>query len=242
LLLFSSKKKKQTTACIIVVALDFGTTFSGVAWAQVTNPNEHYIINQWPSSVSSFIDGMTSEKVPTEVAFTYDGVTPKVIWGFQIPEAMPHKAKAQTLTCAEEAGLGAASNIRIISEPEATVIHVLKASNPHGLEIDDTIVLCDARVGMVDLITFTIVELRPTLRLQEAAPGAGGLSDSTFLDKRFEDFLQRRLSYCEGWESDTIEQAMLDFETVAKRRFAGDLIDDFVFPVPGIADNKDLGV
>lgn len=72
----------------IVVAVDFGTTFSGVAWAQTANitsfsspnfgtclkypqPDTHYIINQWPQNSSCSLDGMTCEKVPTEVAYKY---------------------------------------------------------------------------------------------------------------------------------------------------------------------------
>jgi hypothetical protein len=92
-----------------ILALDFGTTYSGVAWAQVSNvscyfqtifkgpfshffptqPESHYLINEWPVTVSGSIRGMTSEKVPTEIAFTYERGSPNPIWGFQIPEIMP---------------------------------------------------------------------------------------------------------------------------------------------------------
>lgn len=159
-----------------------------------------------------------------------------------VPAIWPESAKAATFACAEEAGLDKASNLRIISEPEAAAMHALQASNPHGLEVDDTIVLCDAGGGTVDPITFSIVELTPNLRLKEEAPGTGALCGSTFLNRRFEEFLERRLSYSPGWDRDTLEEALNRFETVAKRTFSGNADDDFYFPVPGIPDNEKAGV
>lgn len=267
---------------------------------------------------------MTSEKVTSEMAFTYESSTPKVVWGFQIPDSMPRlqwmklglepeqktglataisakhrdarrmelphhataesvvtdylralvdhvlktlrnqvgvaldsmeityvitvpaiwsdQAKARTLTCAEKAGLGESSKVHIVSEPEAAAIHTLKATNPHRLNVDDTIVICDAGGGTVDLITFTIVQLTPCLRLRESAPGTGKLCGSTFLNRSFEEFVRKRLGSCGGWDSDTMEQAMHRFELVTKRRFAGEPSDAFSFPVPGIPDSHELKV
>ncbi|PYI05259.1 actin-like ATPase domain-containing protein [Aspergillus sclerotiicarbonarius CBS 121057] len=308
----------------IVVVVDFGTTFSGVAWAQTSNPESHYIINQWPQSTTESSDGMTSEKVPSEVTYEYSKSGAKCLWGFQIIDSMPRiqwiklglapdqklgvgsrlsstysdcrripvpyhssaedvvtdylrslrehavnilksklgnsldstnvefvitvpaiwsdRAKMATLSCAEKAGYGESSAIRIISEPEAAAIHSLRASSPHGLEVGDTIVLCDAGGGTVDLITFTMVELLPNLRLKEEAPGTGSLCGSTFLNRRFEDLLNERLSSLPGWGRDTLDEAMQRFETVAKRSFSGNVDDDFMFPVPGIADSETAGV
>ncbi|PYH94592.1 actin-like ATPase domain-containing protein [Aspergillus ellipticus CBS 707.79] len=315
---------ETSTMRSIVTAVDFGTTFSGVAWAQTRNPDAHYIINQWPQSISGSCDGMASEKVPTEIAYQYTPPEPRYLWGFQIPETMPRmqwiklglvpdqksgigsrlameykdprrasvpyhssdeevvtdylrclrehtieilrskigisidntplefvitvpavwpdQAKVKTLNCAEKAGFGETSKIRIISEPEAAAIHSMSASSPHGLEVDDTIVICDAGGGTVDLITFTIVQLVPNLRLKEEAPGDGKLCGGTFVNRRFEEFLKERLSSNPGWELDTFNNAMHRFETVTKRTFSGNTDDDFMFPVPGIADTKELGV
>ncbi|GKZ29954.1 hypothetical protein AbraIFM66950_007292 [Aspergillus brasiliensis] len=146
------------------------------------------------------------------------------------------------MSCAEKAGFGEASKVRIVSEPEAAAIHSLRASSPHGLEVGDTIVLCDAGGGTVDLITFTIIELSPNMRLKEEAPGTGSLCGSTFLNRRFEEMLNDRLSSLPGWDRDTLDEAMHRFETVAKRTFSGNADDDFMFPVPGVADNQEVGV
>ncbi|KAJ9284373.1 hypothetical protein DTO021C3_8018 [Paecilomyces variotii] len=307
----------------IVIALDFGTTFSGAAWTVTDSPHEHYLINQWPSKASGSFGGLTSEKVPTEIAFEYSESGPTCLWGSEIPESMPrhqwiklaldptqkgsvprlsstcvdrrevpppyhaspeelvtsylscmHKhimrvleskigaafstmtweyvvtvpavwsdaAKARTNACAEKAGLGKISSTRMISEPEAAAIHALRSSNPRTLNVGDTIVLCDAGGGTVDLITFSIVELKPRLRLKEEAPGSGALCGSTFLNRRFEEFLEKKLSSEPGWGRDTLEEALQRFETVAKRVFDGNLHNEFMIPVPGIDDNDDLGV
>jgi molecular chaperone DnaK (HSP70) len=158
-----------------------------------------------------------------------------------VPAMWPEKAKAQTLCSAEKAGFGKQAEIHIISEPEAAAMHALQASNPHGLNVGDTIVLCDAGGGTVDLITFSVLQLHPSLQLQEEAPGNGSLCGSTFLNLRFEEFLQRRLSSCPGWARDTLDDALNRFEIV-KRTFAGNLNDDFLFPVPGITDDERKGV
>lgn len=115
-------------------------------------------------------------------------------------------------------------------------MHALHASNPHELEVSDTIVLCDAGGGTIDLITFPIVELGPKLRLKEEVSGNGALCGSTFLNKRFEKMLEERLASCPGWGRDTLEER---FENFAKRTFNGAVHYDFNFPVPGIADNED---
>jgi len=110
------------------------------------------------------------------------------------------------------------------------------------LKVGDTIVLCDAACGTVNLITFSTLQLIPTLCLKEEAPGAGSLCGSTFLNKRFEKFLEERLSSNAGWGMDTLDEALHRFETCTKRTFGGNLNDELMIPVPGIADNSELGV
>ncbi|KAE8411147.1 hypothetical protein BDV36DRAFT_306351 [Aspergillus pseudocaelatus] len=135
-----------------------------------------------------------------------------------------------TLRCAENAGFGENGTIRLISEPEAAAMHALNASNPHGLEVGDTVVLCDAGGGTVDLITFSIAEREPTPRLKEEASGDGSLCGKS------------RLSSMPGWGRDTLDEAMQRFETVIKRTFCGDVTQDSMIPVPGIADDSAIHV
>ncbi|KAL8721397.1 MAG: hypothetical protein Q9225_001912 [Loekoesia sp. 1 TL-2023] len=65
----------------ILVAVDFGTTYSGLCWAYTSTPEIQMPIDQWPDSLSGGLEGMSSEKVPTELQYTDQGYN----WGFQIP-------------------------------------------------------------------------------------------------------------------------------------------------------------
>jgi molecular chaperone DnaK (HSP70) len=62
----------------IVVSIDFGTTYSGVAWADTSRPDVQHVVTEWPA-VGSF---KSSAKVPTELRKVAAGWQ----WGFQIPE------------------------------------------------------------------------------------------------------------------------------------------------------------
>ncbi|KAI9836586.1 MAG: hypothetical protein M1819_001218 [Sarea resinae] len=70
----------------ILVAVDFGTTFSGIAWAQTKKPDIQTTIIQWPDSEGNGMEGITSDKVPTELRYDKGGL-PK--WGFQLDDSAP---------------------------------------------------------------------------------------------------------------------------------------------------------
>ena len=74
--------------------------------------------------------------------------------------------------------------------------------------------VCDAGGGTVDLISYTVVRLEPVLEVKEAAPGTGGLCGSTYLNRRFREYLEARLSTQEGWDEDTLEEAMEHFDQI----------------------------
>ena len=103
--------------------------------------------------------------------------------------------------------MGQGERLQIISEPEAAATYALDALDPHDLKVDDTFVLCDAGGGTVDLISYTVTELRPMLKIDEAASGTGGLCGSTYLNRIFEQLLIAKFGQNEGWEDDVIEEA-----------------------------------
>ncbi|KAF3104676.1 hypothetical protein TWF706_004461 [Orbilia oligospora] len=79
-----SQQKRKRTEPEIVIGIDWGTTWTGVAWTLVTektqNTNEEAKINviqQWPAG------SRTSDKVPTEFVYTEDGSRETLKWGFQ---------------------------------------------------------------------------------------------------------------------------------------------------------------
>ncbi|KAI0904020.1 actin-like ATPase domain-containing protein [Ustulina deusta] len=70
-------KKQSNLNDRLVIGIDFGTTYSGVAWATVDDleDGEINIISSWPGSRRE--DG----KAPTELFYEYD----KVMWGYEVP-------------------------------------------------------------------------------------------------------------------------------------------------------------
>ena len=156
-----------------------------------------------------------------------------------VPAIWQDAAKFRSRSCAKQAGLG--GNLQIISEPEAAVIYALDAMDPHKLKIGDTFVLCDAGGGTVDLITYTIEELKPLVKVCETVAGEGDPCGSTVLNNMFRVWLQGKFADHEDWDNDTLQEAMDRFEYHVKRKFAGGE-EDILIPVPGMSNDKSNGI
>ncbi|WZH46094.1 hypothetical protein QYS62_007164 [Fusarium acuminatum] len=76
--------KLKITDRKIIVGIDFGTTYSGVAWAESRNPSRRTCITQWPVS-STNKEGESSDKVPSKLRYNGN----KIEWGFSIPITAP---------------------------------------------------------------------------------------------------------------------------------------------------------
>jgi hypothetical protein len=94
----------------------------------------------------------------------------------------------------------------------------LQGLDPHGLKVGETFILCDAGGGTVDLISYTITNLKPILKVREAAPGSGGLCGSTFLNRRFGEFLVQKLGQEKGWDDEVLAEAMERFDSVVRSK------------------------
>jgi len=304
----------------IIVGIDFGTTYSGVAWAETQRPDRRVAITVWPISKTTR-EGESSDKVPTKLRYNNAG---EPEWGFSIPMNTPSDeviewfkldldpslqsmgtavtsaarrggrdvdklvtdymsalgdhlmytlreklgegvvkntplefvvtvpaiwsdlAKDKTKqACQKAVGLSATkSPIHLISEPEAAAIYALHGLDPHGLQVGDSFVICDAGGGTVDLISYTITSLKPILEVQEATPGTGALCGSTFLNMRFAKFLRAKLGKADGFDDEVLGDAMERFEKTVKRQFTLNARDDdtYTIPVGGLANNKELGI
>ncbi|KAF7559220.1 hypothetical protein G7046_g4942 [Stylonectria norvegica] len=77
-------EKLSITARKIIVGIDFGTTYSGVAWAETQRPDRRTAITTWPVS-KTIREGESSDKVPTKLRYNGDDVQ----WGFSIPLTAP---------------------------------------------------------------------------------------------------------------------------------------------------------
>ncbi|KAF3930695.1 hypothetical protein ABW19_dt0208425 [Dactylella cylindrospora] len=63
----------------IIVGVDFGTTYSAIAWGSSSDPDSIEIINDWPTSGRRVMDS-----VPTEISY-HEGSTVDFSWGYDIP-------------------------------------------------------------------------------------------------------------------------------------------------------------
>jgi molecular chaperone DnaK (HSP70) len=278
----------------IIVGIDFGTTYSGVAWAETQRPDRRVAVTVWPISKTTR-EGESSDKVPTKLRYSDANSDPE--WGFSIPMNAPSdeivewfkldldpslQSMGTAVTSAatrggrnvdklvtdylsalgdhlmytlrEKLGEGVVKNtalefvvtvpaiwsdlakdktkqacqravgnlskanppIHLISEPEAAAIYALHGLDPHGLKANDSFVICDAGGGTVDLISYTITNLKPILEVQEATPGTGALCGSTFLNMRFAKFLKAKLGKADGWDDEVLADAMERFEKTAR--------------------------
>ena len=151
-----------------------------------------------------------------------------------VPAIWDDAAKSRTQECAVTAGMG--NDIRIVTEPEAAVVHALDIMDLHNLEVGDTFVLCDAGGGTVDLISYNVTCLEPKVEIREAVAGSGAACGSIFLNRIFRKYLEEELEDLEGFGEDTIEDAMEDFENITKRKFTGEE-KDVIIRVPGLKDD-----
>ena len=79
-------------------------------------------------------------------------LTTRIEYVLTVPAVWSDSAKNATLQAAEKAGMGNKHELKLISEPEAAMLHALKTVQPQNLKVGDNFVICDAGGGTVDLI------------------------------------------------------------------------------------------
>lgn len=145
-----------------------------------------------------------------------------------VPAVWSDTAQAKTRTCAYNAGMG--KELQIISEPEAAAIYALNAMDPHSINVGDTLIICDAGGGTVDLISYTVSALKPILKVQEATTGSGRLCGSTFLNRILQKFLVDKLQLNSEWDDEVVEDATKRFYLVTKKAFRGGANEEHIIP------------
>jgi hypothetical protein len=165
--------------------------------------------------------------------------TTRIHYTITVPAIWNDTARAQTQDVASGAGMG--DSIQIISEPEAAMMYVFHAMNPENLKVEDKVLLVDAGGGTVDLITYTVESLQPIVEVREAVPGSGHACGSIFLNRIFRQWLAGHLRNLEGYDEDTLDEAMKEFEETTKRKFTGEE-QTVKIGVPGMMDCADKGI
>ncbi|OLN87951.1 Heat shock 70 kDa protein 12A 1 [Colletotrichum chlorophyti] len=148
-----------------------------------------------------------------------------------LPAIWPDYAKARMRRAAEGAGLlekrqAGETTLAFISEPEAAALATTKdvACKPMA-KVGDHFVVCDAGGGTVDLITYEITSLNPTV-VREAIKGDGALCGGVFLDEAFIELIKNKVTP-RAWAKVPVEEAanMLncDWENGIKQRYEGQI-------------------
>ncbi|KAG0644000.1 hypothetical protein HOY80DRAFT_1031541 [Tuber brumale] len=167
-------------------------------------------------------------------------------WVLTVPAVWSDAAKNATRRAAEGAGMGGpdGKGIRLISEPEAAAVYTLKAIQPNNLSVGDNFVVCDAGGGTVDLISYEITSVSPSLLLSESSIGTGGLCGSAFLNYAFEDHCRRRLGaeIYDRLKPKTRNMALKYWDEYVKRNFKDEEPEEeeeISVPLPGVADDEE---
>lgn len=145
-----------------------------------------------------------------------DGVlrTTPIDFVVTVPAIWSDLAKDKTRDACMRAlsSFGEGKVVQLVSEPEAAAIYSLDGISTHTLKKDDTFVVVDAGGGTVDLISYTISKLEPSLELIEAAPGTGGLCGSSYLNRAFGELLEEKLGAYPEFDDELRAEALEVFE------------------------------
>ncbi|RPA76189.1 actin-like ATPase domain-containing protein [Ascobolus immersus RN42] len=188
----------------------------------------------------------TIEKLKQRLPRMFD-ITP-IQFVLTTPAVWSHKAQQATLDAATIAGFGSRQrdSITMVSEPEAAATYCLQDIHANqGVDVfrvGESIVICDCGGGTVDLITYRVESIRPTLQLTEAVVGDGGKYGSTSIDRQFIAMLRERVGEAifSKWPAKRTGRGgmiMQAFES-AKRGFTlGDKTQKWWIPVGNIPDD-----
>ncbi|KAH7396595.1 hypothetical protein DE146DRAFT_763611 [Phaeosphaeria sp. MPI-PUGE-AT-0046c] len=146
--------------------------------------------------------------------------------------------------------------IMVTTEPEAAAIYTMLTlrgtARNEQLAVGDGFIVCDMGGGTVDLISYRVKSLNPTI-IEEATVGNGAQCGGSFVDRAFLRWLEGRLGTTDfvkiaGCRSEQIPRIFLtkkaskilqDFSLEIKTGFSGTEIGYLVLPTPLSAIEED---
>lgn len=179
-----------------------------------------------------------------------------------VPAVWSDAAKARTLEAVRMAGFDNSSFPKLkrtvtTTEPEAAAIYTIQSLRgsvqDEQFALSDGFIVCDMGGGTVDLISYNVVELEPTI-LEEATIGSGDQCGGSFVDRGFLKWLERRLGSPDflkiaGSRSEDLPRTSLskklgqmlqDFVLEAKSGFSGTETNYLRLPPPLSAIEEDV--
>ncbi|CAI4212717.1 unnamed protein product [Parascedosporium putredinis] len=207
---------------ILIIGIDFGTTFSGVAWATVDDleSDEIHLITTWPGTGREEEKSLLNYSTRT-VKLCGDLIADylRCIWAhamasiekargksvvdayqfrvvITVPAIWKGYARQGMKDAARQAGIldyRAGGNTELVFAPEPEAAALATlCEKGRKLNQDEVYVVCDAGGGTVDLISYQVASLDP-IRLDETAEGTGGVCGGIFIDEAFECICKARL-------------------------------------------------
>lgn len=183
-----------------------------------------------------------------------------------VPAVWSDAAKARSLLAVEKAGFNHVEfpllkEVIPATEPEAAAIYTIKqlrgTAQDHQLSVGDGFILCDMGGGTVDLISYKVGKLEPTV-VEEVTVGSGDQCGGTFVDRAFLQWLERRLGTADfvkiaGCRSEDVPRTTMskkagrmlqDFVSEVKSGFSGTETNFLRLPSPlnGIDDDEVRGI
>lgn len=183
-----------------------------------------------------------------------------------VPAVWSDAAKDSTLQAIRKAGFDTTvfpnlKRIVLTTEPEAAAIYTIQSLRgsvqDEQFAIGDGFIVCDMGGGTVDLVSYRIAELEPTI-LEEATIGNGDQCGGSFVERGFLKWLERRLGTADfvsiaGDRSEDLPRTSLspkvsrmvqDFVLEAKSAFSGVETNFLRLPVPlsAVEDDEARGI
>jgi hypothetical protein len=183
-----------------------------------------------------------------------------------VPAVWSDLAKHRTMQAFNLAGFNPRSlpnlaQVITTTEPEAAAIFTIKTlrggAHDEQLSVGDGFVVCDMGGGTVDLISYRVASLQPTV-VEEATVGNGDQCGSTFVDRAFIMWLENRLGVEDFVEiagsrakdvphtqlSEKLGRILSDFIMEAKTGFSGKQHNFLRLPRPlsNLEDDEKRGI
>ena len=152
-----------------------------------------------------------------------------------VPAVWSDLAKARTMQAVNQAGFNSVrlpnlKHILTTTEPEAAAIYTIKTlrggAQDDQLVVGDGLIVCDMGGGTVDLISYKVSKLQPTM-VQEATVGNGDQCGGTFVDRAFFVWLQNKLGI-EDFKKISGESLAADIPRTSISPKLGRMLSDFI--------------
>jgi hypothetical protein len=162
-----------------------------------------------------------------------------------VPAVWSDAAKDGTLQAVRQAGFNTVcfpslDCTLLATEPEAAAIYTITTlrgtTQDQQLAIDDGFIICDMGGGTVDLISYRVAELQPTV-VEEATIGTGHQCGGSFIDRAFLVWLERRIGAAHFFK--IAECCSKDIPRTSLTPKLGRMVQDFTLDVKtGFSGNE----